>query len=145
MVMDVRIGKDHEQEQAEAQDKIDGQELELEVMRKARALEMEWYRKMYVCETRPTEECFEKTKKPPSKVKWVDRNRGERQHMNVRPRLAAKHINKGKEQGLFAATPPLEVLRVFWHHQRDIKAFVHGDDFMSSGERTNLSGCARDR
>ena len=27
---------------------------------------------------------------------------------------------------------------VFWHRQRDIKALVHGDDFMSSVERTKL-------
>ena len=47
------------------------------------------------------------TKKPPIKVKWVDRNKGDRrQHMNVRPRPVVKLINTGKEQGLFAATPP---------------------------------------
>ena len=28
--------------------------------------------------------------------------------------------------------------RVFWHGQRDIETFVHGDDFMSPGERTEL-------
>ena len=39
------------------------------------------------------EECFERTKKPPVKVKWVDRNQGERHHMNVRSRLVAKQIN----------------------------------------------------
>ena len=32
--------------------------------------------------------------------------------MNVRSRLLAKQINTGKEQGLFAATPPLEALRM---------------------------------
>ena len=46
MAMDVPIEEDHEQELAEAWDDIDGQELEPEVVRKARALEMEWYRKM---------------------------------------------------------------------------------------------------
>ena len=29
-------------------------------------------------------------------------------------------------------------LCVFWHRQRDIKALVHGDDFVSSGERAEL-------
>ena len=32
--------------------------------------------------------------------------------MNVRSRLVAMQINKGKEEGLFAATPPLEALRM---------------------------------
>ena len=27
---------------------------------------------------------------------------------------------------------------MFWHRQRDIKALFHGDDFVSSGERTEL-------
>ena len=53
----------------EVWDDIDGQELEPAVVRKARALEMEWCRKVNVYEKRPTEGCFEKTKKPPIKVK----------------------------------------------------------------------------
>ena len=27
---------------------------------------------------------------------------------------------------------------MFWHRQRDIKALVHGDDFVSSSERAEL-------
>ena len=45
-------------------------------------------------------------------MKWVDHIKGDRQHMNVRSRLVAKQSNTGKEQGLFAATPPLEALRM---------------------------------
>ena len=176
---------------------------------------------MNVYEKRHTEKCFEETKKPPIKVKRVDRNKRDRQHMNVRSRLVTKQINTSKEQGFFAATPPREGFRmllsatvagkhpkvfmindvsraymhartssdlyvelceedragprdenrcgklimsmnetraaahdwqsevtrtmtelgfkqskaspcVFWHRQRDIKALVHGDDFISS-------------
>ena len=96
----------------EAWDDIDGQELDPETVQKARALKMEWYRKMNVYEKRPTEECFEKTKGPPIKVRWVDHNKGERHNVNVRSRLVAKQINTDKEEGLFAATPPLEALRM---------------------------------
>ena len=71
-------------ELAEAWDDVDGQEFEPEVVRKARALEMEWYRKMKVYEKRPIEECFEKTKKRHIKVKWIDRKNRDKQHMNVR-------------------------------------------------------------
>ena len=112
MAMDVPIEEDYDQELAEAWDDIDGQELHPETVKKARALEKEWYRKMNVHEKRPIEECFEKTKKPPIKVKWDDRNKGDRQHMNVRSRLVAKQIHTGREQGLFAATPPLQALRM---------------------------------
>ena len=112
MAMSVPVGEDYEQELAEAWDDKVGQELDPEVVRKARALEMEWYRKMNVYEKRPIQECFRKTKKPPIKVKWVDHNKGDRQHINVRSRLVAKQISTGKEQGLFAAPPPLEALRM---------------------------------
>ena len=65
IAMDVPNEEDYEQELAEAWDDIDGQELDPEAVKKARALEIEWYRKMNVYEQRPIEECFEETKKPP--------------------------------------------------------------------------------
>ena len=43
--------------------------------------------------------------------------------MNVRSRSEAKQLNTGKEQGLFAATPPLEGGRMQWktgHHFRRV-------------------------
>ena len=60
------------------------------------------------------EECLGKTKKPPIKLKWIDHNEGDRQNMNmnVRSRLVAEQTNTAKVQGLFAATPPLEALRM---------------------------------
>ena len=110
MAIYVTIEEDFEQ--AEAWDDTNDQELETEIVRKARALEMEWYRKMNVYEKGPIEECFERTKKQPINVKLVDRTKGDRQHMNVRSRLVAKQINTGEEHGLFAATPPFEALRM---------------------------------
>ena len=52
---------------------------------------------MNVYEKRPTEERPEKTKKPPTKVKH--RNKGDRQHMNVRSRLVAKQITQARRKG----------------------------------------------
>ena len=68
MAMDVPAEEDYEQELVEAWGDIDGQELDPKTVKKARDLEMEWYRKMKVYEKRPIEECFEKTKRPPIKV-----------------------------------------------------------------------------
>ena len=50
MAMNVPIDEDNDQELAEVWDDIDGQELEPEVVRKARALDMKWCRKMNVYE-----------------------------------------------------------------------------------------------
>ena len=91
---------------------MDRQELDSEAVKKTRALEIEWHTKMNRHKKRPIEECFEKTMKPPIKVKCIDRNKGDRQNVNVRSGLLAKPINTGKEEGLFAATPPLEALRM---------------------------------
>ena len=73
-----------------------------------------------VCEKRPIKECVEKTKKPPIKVKWIDHNKGDRQNMNVRSRLVAKQNRTGKEQGVFAATPPLEAFCGCCYHRRSL-------------------------
>ena len=51
MAMDVPIEEEFVQEVAEVSD----HELEPDVMKKARALKMEWYRKMNVYENRPVE------------------------------------------------------------------------------------------
>ena len=110
--MDVPSEEDYEQELAEAWDDIDGQELDPEAVKKAPAPQMECHMKLNVYEKRSIEKCFEKTKKPPIKVKWIDHNKGDRQNVNVRSRLVAKQTNIGKEDGLFAATPPLEAVRM---------------------------------
>ena len=69
MAMDVPIEEDYEQDLVEASNDIDGQELDPEMVRKARALEMnEWYRNVY--EQRSIEECFEKTETLLKKEKW---------------------------------------------------------------------------
>ena len=60
----------------------------------------------------PLRSASRRPKSHSSKVKWVDRNKGDRQHMDVRSRPVAKQINTSKEQGLFAPTPLLEAFRM---------------------------------
>ena len=38
--------------------------------------------------------------------------KGDEEHLDYRSRLVAKEIKKGKREGLFAATPPLEALKI---------------------------------
>ena len=45
-------------------------------------------------------------------VRWIDVNKGDTLEEIYRSRLVAKESNAGKEDGLFASTPPLEALRV---------------------------------
>ena len=104
-------------------------------MKKARALEIERYRKMNVYEKRPSEKCFEKTKKPPTKVKWTDHNTGRQTKRERGIEARAKQISTRKEEGLFAAAPPLEALR---HPQNAAHAEVLEQDMALSSAEAEL-------
>ena len=73
---------------------LDGQELDPETVRKARALEMDMVQEDACVREGPFEECFEKTTRPPTKVKRIDHNQSDRQNMNVWSSLVAKRINR---------------------------------------------------
>ncbi len=45
-------------------------------------------------------------------TRWLDINKGDAERPNHRSRLVAKEFNRGKDESLFAATPPLEALRI---------------------------------
>jgi len=57
-------------------------------------------------------ECWERTGKGPISGRWVDHNKGDTTNPNVRSRYVAQEIARWKDAGLFAATPPLEALRI---------------------------------
>ena len=57
-------------------------------------------------------ECLKETGKPPIKVRWIDINNGDAHAPEYRPRLVAKDIKKDNREDLFAATPPLEALKI---------------------------------
>jgi len=59
----------------------------------------------------PQDEAWERTGKPPIKVRWVDTNKGDDESPNYRSRLVAKDYRKKGEDAFFAPTPPLEALR----------------------------------
>ena len=46
------------------------------------------------------------------KTRWIDINTGDSIDVNHRSRLVGKEFNDGRDDSLFAATPPLEALRV---------------------------------
>ena len=45
-------------------------------------------------------------------TRWIDVNKGDLQRPNYRSRFVAKEFNTGPQEGLFAATPPLEAMRL---------------------------------
>jgi hypothetical protein len=55
---------------------------------------------------------LEKSGKSPIKVMWVDHNKGTKEKPEIRSRLVAKEIKTSYRPELFAATPPLEALKL---------------------------------
>ena len=74
---------------------------------KARRTEIEYFKEMGV---------YTKVRREPwmhvISTKWIDTNKGDELHPNYRARLVGRELNLGKRDGLFAATPPLESLRM---------------------------------
>ena len=92
-------------------DDISGKELDPKLVRAARAEELKVVDEMGVWALKPIAKCFAKTGKKPTKVRWVDVNKGDTESTNVRCRIVAKDFKTDARPDLFAATPPLEYIR----------------------------------
>ena len=93
-------------------DAITAEELNPTLVKLARAEEIEYYRTMKVYSKVLRSMAWEKTGKAPIKVKWVDHNKGTAECPQIRSRLVAKEIRVSERPELFAATPPLESLKL---------------------------------
>eukprot|EP00973_Karenia_brevis_P039952 5514950-Karenia_brevis.AAC.1 len=60
----------------------------------------------------PIKKCIEQTGKMPIGVRWIDVNKQDTLNPKYRSRLVAKEFKTYNDPDLFAATPPIEVLRM---------------------------------
>ena len=74
--------------------------------------EIQQFHKHGVYKQVPVRECWERTGKAPIGIKWVDVNKGDEGNLEYRSRLVAKEIKVDRREDLFAATPPLEALKM---------------------------------
>ena len=93
-------------------DDISGKPLNGQSVRKARDKEVEYIRKSKLYDIVPLSDCFRDTGKKPIAGRWVDINKGDLINEIVRSRWVAKDFKRGINHELFAATPPLEALRI---------------------------------
>ena len=105
------VEEDNGKEMEQAWDDVSGASLDPSAVRKARAEEIEYVRKMQLYTKVPIEECYRKTGKAPISVRWIDINKGDAANPNYRSRLVARELNTHKRDDLFAGTPPLEALK----------------------------------
>ncbi len=88
-------------------DDITGAPLDKSQAVKARKEEMEYFRRMKVY-TKVKREKWMKV----ITCKWIDQNKGDEANPNLRARLVGRELAKDKREDLFAATPPLESLKM---------------------------------
>ena len=60
-------------------------------------------------------------------VKWLDTNKGDKENPNYRSRLVGREYNEGKDDSLYASTPPLEALRLIVSHAATIEENHKGE------------------
>ena len=99
-------------EEGEFWDSVSGVPLKPQLVKRAREEEMREFSKHGVYVKVPVKECLERTGRKPIGVKWVDINKGDEESPEYRSRLVAKGIKRDKREDLFAATPPLEALKI---------------------------------
>ena len=94
-----------------AKDDVTGNELVPDLVRAARAEEMVYFKKLGVYKVVPRSD----QRRTGGKVigtRWVDVNKGDSSNPNCRSRLVGREFNVGRDDSLYAATPPLEALRL---------------------------------
>ena len=103
-----------------ATDDVNGMELDPKAVKAARKIEMEFFKKMKVYTIVPESHQRINGGKIID-VRWIDINKGDKENPNMRSRLVGREFNQGKDDTLYAATPPLEALRaiISWAATQD--------------------------
>ena len=98
-----------------AWDDISAAPLDPEMVKAARQLEIRYAEQKPVWEKIPRAVAKQKGWKV-VKSRWIDINKGDDKTPNYRSRMVGKEFNDSVLEGLFAATPPLEALRLLLSH-----------------------------
>ena len=93
-----------------AQDDVSSVDLDPEPVKQAREVEMAFFRKMQVY-TRVPRAMQRMNGGKIIGVRWVDVSKGDSGNPDTRSRLVGQEVNTGKNDELYASTPPLEALR----------------------------------
>ena len=121
-------------------DDLTGQVLDSKLVREARQKELDFFESKEVWKLRAFDEAKRRTGKPPITVRWVDVNKGDDVHPNIRSRLVARQIRQPGEEAIFAPTPPLESLRtILSMAATDITGRAKHDRNPKSERRTQIS------
>ena len=110
----------------EAWDDVNGVFLDANKVRDAREEEMAFFRKLGVYK-RVHKSQVQATGGKMITVKWLDTNKGDKDNPNYRSRLVGREYNEGKDDSLYASTPPLEALRLIVSHAASVEENHKGE------------------
>ncbi|MFM7988410.1 MAG: hypothetical protein ACKPKO_54770, partial [Candidatus Fonsibacter sp.] len=111
-------------------DDVTGAPLPPDLVAAARSEEIAFMQAWGVWEVRPIKECIQRTGKKPIGGRWVDHNKGDADNPTARSRYVAKDIAYWRDDSMFAATPPLEAVRLLLSD-------------LATGQRGGLQGSRR--
>ena len=94
-----------------AWDDVSNVELSVEDVKAAGELEMKYFEKLRVYDKVDRSE-IARTGGKLIGTRWVDVNKGDSVNVDCRSRLVGREFNVGRDDALYAATPPLEALRI---------------------------------
>ena len=113
-----------------AWDDVTNVELNVQDVSAARALEMEYFEKLRVYDRLDRSEVA-RTGGKLIEARWVDVNKGDSVNVDCRSRLVGREFNVGRDDALYAATPPLEALRIIVSDAATVTEF-YGSQEVSS-------------
>ena len=108
-----------------ATDDVTGAELKPGLVRKARSEEMAFFKEMNAYTRCPRSRVTAEGGKLID-VRWIDTNKGDSEDPNYRSRLVGRDFNTYKDDSLYAATPPLEALRLIISHAATVRGGGQG-------------------
>ena len=97
-------------------DDVSGAALDVWLLREARAVEMEFFSKMGVWTEKLPKRAVKSRGGNHISGRWVDTNKGGAARPDYRARFVGKEFNTGVDPTLYAATPPLEALKLLLAH-----------------------------
>ena len=95
-------------------DDISGLPLSSNGVREARKEEMRIFNTFPVYTKVPIDEAWTVTGKGPIGTRWLDINKGDEDSPELRSRLVGQEFNRGRDDLMFAATPPLELKKALF-------------------------------
>lgn len=104
--------KDDDQDDEAAWGDVNDCQLDPAKVRRARAAEMTFSKKMQVYDKVPWQRCRDATGCEPIKVRGADTSKQDDAKPKYRSRLAAEGYKKGSDPELYTATPPIDALRL---------------------------------